>query len=200
MNILKKILSLLIISIIFVSLFGCSNTNKENYSSDSIEQEESNHTKGKVYKIRNTKTEDGGITQTIEEVSVFNNMEDASNIYKDLRNFSNDENKEKITVVIKFKIENNNNFPISAYVSVRPFVVNTGEKGDYIQSETYDAKIGPGETNEGYTAFNLTKTTIDELQSINMWWIVAHNYGQPDDSNIFNETYAKDNKFDIVLK
>jgi hypothetical protein len=185
-----------------IYILGCSNTDIKKEQNDNIAHKETNYTKGKIHKISRIKYEDEGITQTIEEVGVFNNMTDASEIYKVCKDVINDKNKDKVTVVVKFKIENDNDFPISSYTSVRPFVTNTGEIGDLIEEGTYDTEINSGETNEGYAVFNLTKTSVDELKSLKMWWIVGHTYGESDDKTTIDsdDFYAHDNKFDIELK
>ena len=180
----KKILSLLIISLISISVLGCSNI-REN-------KVKSNSTKYKIYEIK----DDEGITQAIEEVGVFNNMTDASKKYKICEDILNNENKDKVTVVVKFKIENNNDFTITNYTSVRPFVTNTGEVGDLIEDNIYDVNIDAKESNEGYAVFNLVKTTVDELKNLKMWWIVGHNNG----TDNYDDDYCNDIKFNIELK
>ena len=155
-----------------------------------------NSTKYKIYEIKDVEFYDEGITQAIEEVGVFNNMTDASKKYKICEDILNNENKDKVTVVVKFKIENNNDFTITNYTSVRPFVTNTGEVGDLIEDNTYDVNIDAKQSNEGYAVFNLVKTTVDELNSLKMWWIVGHNNG----TDNYDDDYYNDNKFNIELK
>ncbi len=197
MKISKKISSLLIMTIVSISLFGCSKTDTKDQTNSNI-QKESNYSKGEVYKIDGIKSEDEGITQVIEEVGVFSNMTDAAHTYKVCNDFINDKNKGKATVIVKYKIKNNNDFSVDAYASTRPFVTNTGEKVDLIES-TYNPTIKAGETTENYTIFNLTKTKPEDLNNLKMWWIVAHSYGASDDQEVIDKTYAKDNKFEITL-
>lgn len=65
-----------------------------------------------------------------------------------------------------------------------------------IEDNTYDVNIDAKQTNEGYAVFNLVKTTVDELKSLKMWWIVGHNTG----TDNYNDDYCNDNKFNIELK
>lgn len=39
--------------------------------------------------------------------------------------------------------------------------------------------------------FNLVKTTVDQLNSLKMWWIVGHNNG----TESYDDDYCNDNKF-----
>lgn len=188
MKISKKILSLVIISLISVSIFGCSKTKEDKIKSNSE--------KYNIYEIKDVESSDQGITQTIEEVGVFNNMTDASKKYTICKDVLNNENKDKVTVVVKFKVENNNDFTITNYTSVRPFVTNTGEVGDLIEDGTYDVDIDAKQSSEGYAVFNLVKTKVDELNSLKMWWIVGHNNG----TESYDDDYCNDNKFNIELK
>lgn len=204
-NILKKLLCLAIIGALSYSMVACGNKNESKDENkinqeENIEQDDHKSSKAVVYKMKGMQCTDGGITQSIEEVGVFSNMNDASKVYKVCKDLVNEENKDKVTVVVKFEVENENDYKVSAYTSVRPFVANTGERGVIVEGETYDSEINPKESSEGYAIFNLSKTKVDELKSFDMWWIVAHTYGEADNEEIINKSYAKDNKFHIVLE
>ncbi len=180
-----------------ISLFGCNNSNigntKEQINNSTQPQN------GKIYEIDGVKSEDNKIVQIIEEVGVFNNMVDASRTYKICESVIDNKNKDKTTVVVKYKIKNDNTFKVDNYTSVRPFVTNTGEKGNLING-TYDIEIGAKETIEEYVVFNLSKTKPEELKSLKMWWIIGYHNGEEQEIIDDTNSYVKDNKFDIILE
>ena len=200
----KKISSLVAVGLISMSLVACStDSSKESASgSDQTQEQQSNNTtnnKGTVYEVEGATTEDSGIVQTIKEVSVFDNMTDAINSYGQNNIVVNDENKDKVTVVVKFEIENNNDFMICTYPSQATFITNTGEQveADIMASESFDGDIYEGVTKEGNVLFNLDKTSIDELESFKMAWSTNHENGTSDN---YDDDYYKDNKLEVTLK
>ena len=200
----KKISSLVAVGLISMSLVACStDSSKESASgSDQTQEQQSNNTtnnKGTVYEVEGATTEDSGIVQTIKEVSVFDNMTDAINSYGQNNIVVNDENKDKVTVVVKFEIQNNNDFMICTYPSQATFITNTGEQveADIMASESFDGDIYEGVTKEGYVLFNLDKTSIDELESFKMAWSTNHENGTSDN---YDDDYYKDNKLEVTLK
>ncbi|WP_455544122.1 hypothetical protein [Intestinibacter sp.] len=197
MKISKKIIRLFIGIMMLISLFGCNNSNigntKEQINNSTQPQN------GKIYEIDGVKSEDNKIVQIIEEVGVFNNMVDASRTYKICESVIDNKNKDKTTVVVKYKIKNDNTFKVDNYTSVRPFVTNTGEKGNLING-TYDIEIGAKETIEEYVVFNLSKTKPEELKSLKMWWIIGYHNGEEQEIIDDTNSYVKDNKFDIILE
>ena len=187
-----------------MSLVACStDSSKESASgSDQTQEQQSNNTtnnKGTVYEVEGATTEDSGIVQTIKEVSVFDNMTDAINSYGQNNIVVNDENKDKVTVVVKFEIQNNNDFMICTYPSQATFITNTGEQveADIMASESFDGDIYEGVTKEGNVLFNLDKTSIDELESFKMAWSTNHENGTSDN---YDDDYYKDNKLEVTLK
>lgn len=200
----KKISSLVAVGLISMSLVACStDSSKESASgSDQTQEQQSNNTtnsKGTVYEVEGATTEDSGIVQTIKEVSVFDNMTDAINSYGQSDIVVNDENKDKVTVVVKFEIQNDNDFMICTYPSQATFITNTGEQveADIIASESFDGDIYEGVTKEGYVLFNLDKTSIDELESFKMAWSTNHENGTSDN---YDDDYYKDNELQVTLK
>lgn len=200
----KKISSLVAVGLISMSLVACStDSSKESASgSDQTQEQQSNNTtnnKGTVYEVEGATTEDSGIVQTIKEVSVFDNMTDAINSYGQNNIVVNDENKDKVTVVVKFEIQNNNDFMICTYPSQATFITNTGEQveADIMASESFDGDIYEGVTKEGNVLFNLDKTSIDELESFKMAWSTNHENGTSDN---YDDDYYKDNKLEVTLK
>lgn len=199
MNIFNKILKLLAVSIIVFSLVACGNEKskkEEDKNITNIEQDKDNYDETKIYEINGIQSKDSGITQTIKEVGVFSNMSSASKKYAICNKFINDKDKDKTTVVVKFEIKNENNFTISAYSSVKPFVTNTSEVANSIKGDTYKSDINANKTDEGYAVFTLNKTKVDELKSLNMWWIIGHENGTENN----DDDYCKDNKFYINLE
>lgn len=201
---LKKISSLVAIGLISMSLVACStDSSKESASgSDQTQEQQSNDTKnsnGTVYEVEGATTEDSGIVQTIKEVSVFDNMTDAINSYDQSDIVVNDENKDKVTVVVKFEIQNNNDFMVCTYPSQATFITNTGEQveADIMASESFDGDVYEGVTKEGHVLFNLDKTSIDELESFKMAWSTNHENGTSDN---YDDDYYKDNKLEVTLK
>lgn len=199
---LKKILSLFTIGIIFISLVACSGETSQQSASgndQTKEQQKDNSNKGTVYEVKGATTEDSNIIQTIKEVGVFDNMTDAVNSYGQSDLVINDENKDKMTVVVKFEIQNKNDFPINTYPCQAKLITNTGEQveADIIASESFDGEIFEGVTQEGYVLFNLDKTKIDELKSFKMAWHTDHENGTSDN---YDDDYSKENKLEVNLK
>lgn len=199
---LKKILSLFTIGIIFISLVACSGETSQQSASgndQTKEQQKDNSNKGTVYEVKGATTEDSNIIQTIKEVGVFDNMTDAVNSYGQSDLVINDENKDKVTVVVKFEIQNKNDFPINTYPCQAKLITNTGEQveADIIASESFDGEIFEGVTQEGYVLFNLDKTKIDELKSFKMAWHTDHENGTSDN---YDDDYSKENKLEVNLK
>lgn len=200
---LKKITSLLAIGIIAISLVACSgNGSKQSASgNDQTKQQQNDNTsnKGQVYEVKGATTEDSNIVQTIKEVRVFDNMSDAVASYGQSDLVINDENKDKVTVVVKFEIQNKNDFPINTYPCQATFITNTGEQveADVIASESFDGEIFEGVTRDGYVLFNLNKTKVDELKSFKMAWSTDHENGTDDN---YDDDYYKDNKLEVNLK
>ena len=199
---LKKILSLFTIGIISISLVACSGETSQQSASgndQTKEQQKDNSNKGTVYEVKGATTEDSNIIQTIKEVGVFDNMTDAVNSYGQSDLVINDENKDKMTVVVKFEIQNKNDFPINTYPCQAKLITNTGEQveADIIASESFDGEIFEGVTQEGYVLFNLDKTKIDELKSFKMAWHTDHENGTSDN---YDDDYSKENKLEVNLK
>ena len=199
---LKKILSLFTIGIISISLVACSGETSQQSASgndQTKEQQKDNSNKGTVYEVKGATTEDSNIIQTIKEVGVFDNMTDAVNSYGQSDLVINDENKDKVTVVVKFEIQNKNDFPINTYPCQAKLITNTGEQveADIIASESFDGEIFEGVTQEGYVSFNLDKTKIDELKSFKMAWHTDHENGTSDN---YDDDYSKENKLEVNLK
>lgn len=199
---LKKILSLFTIGIISISLVACSGETSQQSASgndQTKEQQKDNSNKGTVYEVKGATTEDSNIIQTIKEVGVFDNMTDAVNSYGQSDLVINDENKDKVTVVVKFEIQNKNDFPINTYPCQAKLITNTGEQveADIIASESFDGEIFEGVTQEGYVLFNLDKTKIDELKSFKMAWHTDHENGTSDN---YDDDYSKENKLEVNLK
>ena len=123
----KKLSILVAAGVLSVSLVACSNNqNKQSGTgSDNTKTEQSKDKaskKGTVYEIQGATTEDNGIVQTIQEVSVFDNMKDAVKSYGQSDLVVSEENKDKVTVVVKFEIVNKNDFMINTYPSQATFV------------------------------------------------------------------------------
>lgn len=199
---LKKLLSLLAIGVISMSLVACGGeTEKESASGNDQSQEQSkdNSKSGKVYEVDGATTKEEGITQTIKEVSVFNNMTDAVKSYNQNEMVVNDDNKDKVTVVVKFEIKNDNDFKICTYPSQATFITNTGEQveADIMASESFDGDIFEGVTKEGHILFNLNKTSVDDLESFKMAWSSSHENGT---SENYDDDYYGDNKLEVNLK
>lgn len=203
----KKILTLITAGILSVSLSACSSgeVEKEEASgNDQTKQEQTNDKndntkKGIVYSVEGATTEDSKITQTIKEVSVFDNMTDAVKSYGQDEMVVNDENKDKVTVVVKFEIKNDNDFMICTYPAQATIITNTGEQkeADLLASESFDGDIFEGVTKEGHVLFNLDKTTAEDLTSFKFAWSTNHDNGTAED---YNDDYYKDNKLEVKLK
>lgn len=198
----KKISTLVLSAIISIPLVACTSKN----SNDNVNQvkegqanEESKTNNETVYRVEGSTIDDSGVYQTITQVSVFDNMTDAVKSYGQSDLVVNDENKDKVTVVVGFEIKNNNKFMISTYPTQAKFVTNTGEQveADMFASESFDGDIYEGVTKGGHVLFNLEKTPIDDLKSFKMIWSTSHDNGTPDD---YNDDYYKDNELEIVLK
>ena len=201
---LKKLLSLVTIGLISISLVACSGEQSKESASGSDQSQEqqkdtANNSKGTVYEVKGATTEDKNIIQTIKEVAVFDNMTDAVNSYDQSDLVINDENKDKVTVVVKFEIQNKNDFMISTYPCQATFITNTGEQveADPWANESFDGDIYEGVTKEGHVLFNLDKTTIDELKSFKMAWSTNHENGTSDN---YDDDYYKDNKLEVKLR
>jgi len=198
----KKISTLVLSAIISIPLVACTSKNSNDNVNQVKEGQASNESKaadGTVYIIEGSTIDDSGVNQTVTEVSVFDNMTDAVKSYGQSDLVVNDENKDKVTVVVDFEIKNNNKFMISTYPSQAKFVTNTGEQveADTFASESFDGDIYEGVTKGGHVLFNLEKTPIDDLKSFKMIWSTSHDNGTPDD---YDDDYYKDNELEIVLK
>lgn len=206
---LKKLLSLIIATALSMSFVACNtDTPKESATGSDTKQEEqisdttdksTGNSKGTIYEVEGAVTEDSGITQTIKEVIIFDNMTDALESYGQSTLVLNEENKDKVTVVVKFEIKNNNNFMINTYPTQATFITNTGEQveADLWASESFDGEIYEGVTKEGHVLFNLDKTSIDELTSFKMAWSTNHENGTNDN---YDDDYYMDNKLEVTLK
>lgn len=202
----KKLSSLVAVGIISLSLVACSSSDstKEKAEGNDQTQEQSKDSinksnEGIVYEVDGATTEESGIVQTIKEVSVFDNMTDAVNSYGQSNLVINDENKDKVTVVVDFEIKNNNDFKICTYPSQAIFITNTGEQveADLLASESFDGDIFEEVTKEGHVLFNLDKTSVDDLESFKMAWSTNHENGT---SENYDDDYYKDNKLEVTLK
>ena len=200
---LKKITSLLAIGIIAISLVACSgNGSKQSASGNDGTKQQQNNTvknKGHIYNVKGAITEDSNIVQTIKEVRVFDNMSDAVASYGQSDLVINDENKDKVTVVVKFEIQNKNDFSINTYPCQAKFVTNTGEQveADLMSSEGFDGEVLEGATVDGYAIFTLNKTKADELKNFKIAWYTDHENGTDDN---YDDDYSKDNKLEVNLK
>ena len=197
----KKISTLVLSAIISIPLVACTskNPNNNNVTKEGQASNESKAADGTVYIIEGSTIDDSGVNQTVTEVSVFDNMTDVVKSYGQSDLVVNDENKDKVTVVVDFEIKNNNKFMISTYPTQAKFVTNTGEQveADMFASESFDGDIYEGVTKGGHVLFKLEKTPIDDLKSFKMIWSTSHDNGTPDD---YNDDYYKDNELEIVLK
>ncbi|MDV4150360.1 hypothetical protein R0131_05890 [Clostridium sp. AL.422] len=198
---LKKTLSLITATVLSISFMACSTStpNESGSGNNKTQKEETSDSKGKVYEIDGAVVEDSGITQTIKEVSVFDNMTDAVESYGQSNLVINDRNKDKVTVVLKFEITNNNDFMINTYPTQATFITNTGEQvdADLWASESFDGDIYEGVTKQGHVLFNLDKTSVDELTSFKMMWSTNHDNGTSDN---YEDDYHMDNKLEVILK
>ena len=199
----KKLSILVAAGVLSVSLVACSNNqNKQSGTgSDNTKTEQSKDKaskKGTVYEIQGATTEDNGIVQTIQEVSVFDNMKDAVKSYGQSDLVVSEENKDKVTVVVKFEIVNKNDFMINTYPSQATFVTNTGEQvdADMWASDSFDGEIHGGVTKDGHVLFNLAKTSIDELKIFKMIWSTNSESGTSDN---YGDDYYKDNELEVTL-
>ncbi|RDY22842.1 hypothetical protein CHF27_011005 [Romboutsia maritimum] len=206
MKISKNIASLLMIGTLSVSLVACSSSqeNSKANGNDTTKQEQTKkedkkESKGKTYTVDGAVAEEGGIVQTIKEVRVFDNMKDAVKSYNQNEIVVNDENKDKVTVVVKFEIKNNNDFKICTYPTQGTIITNTGEQkeADLIASESFDGDIHEKVTREGHVLFNLDKTKVDDLTSFKIAWNTSHDNGTADN---YDDDYHKDNKLEVTLK
>lgn len=205
---LRKLISIFVVAILAVSSVACkSDTPKETISGNNQTKEETSEITGDstinneepIYIVEGASIEDSGITQTIKEVRVFDNMTDAIESYGQSTLVVNDENKDKVTVVVKFEIKNSNDFMICTYPSQATFITNSGEQveADLWASESFDGEIYEGVTKEGHVLFNLDKTSIDDLGSFKMVWSTNHENGTSDN---YDDDYYIDNKLEVVLK
>ncbi|RDY23112.1 cell wall-binding repeat-containing protein [Romboutsia maritimum] len=151
-----------------------------------------------IYTINNLNITDSKITQGIKEVGVFKNMVNACEYYKASDVKINDLNKDKTTVILKFSLENKNNFMINTYPSQGIIKTNTGEiaEVDWISSEQFDGYIYEGESKEGYLVITLEKTKPEELKSFTFVWNTYHQNGTPITNN---DEYYSINTFEINL-
>ncbi len=218
---LKKLLSLIVITVLSLSLVACGTdtpkesaggndqiqkesasgndqTQKEEETTDT-EDKDTTSNKGKTYVVEGAVSEDSGITQTIKEVSIFDNMTDAVESYGQSSLVINDEAKNKVTVVVNFEIKNNNEFKINTYPTQATFITNTGEQveADMWASESFDGEIFEGVTKDGHILFSLDKTAIEELTSFKMAWNTYHENGTSDN---YEDDYHMDNKLEVILK
>lgn len=201
---MKKILGLSMAVILSLGLVACNDAKvqqsaKGNDQTKQEEKQEKSIENGTVYTVDGATTEESGITQTIKEVRVFDNMTDAVKSYNQSEAVISDENKDKLTVVVTFKVKNDNKFKISTYPCQATFITNTGEQvdADVWASESFDGDIYEGVTTEGHVLFNLDKTPIDELESFKMAWSTSHDNGTADN---YDDDYYKDNKLEVTLK
>lgn len=200
----KKIIALLITSIVSIGVIGCSSEEQkqEATGNDATKQEEQvkeEPKKGNVYTVDGAVTTDSNVEQTILEVSVFDNMLDAVKSYGQNEIVVNDENKDKTTVVVKMKIKNNNEFAINTYPSQGTIITNTGEQkdADLIASTSFDGEIFEGVESEGYVLFNVDKTTPEDLSSFKFAFTSNHENGTPED---YNDDYYGEHKLEVNLK
>lgn len=208
MKVSKKIMSLLIVSVISIGIVGCSSEQpkKEATGNDTTKQEKQVNekstdttNKGTVYTVNGASTTDGNVEQTVLEVSVFDNMLDAVKSYGQNEIVVNDENKDKTTVVLKMKIKNNNEFAINTYPCQGTIITNTGEQkdADIIASESFDGEIFEGVESEGHVLFNLDKTTPEQLESFKFAFTSNNDNGT---SENYDDDYHGEHKLEINLK
>lgn len=201
---LKRNLGIILLGILTVAMVGCSSAPEEKSikGSDGTKKEqpkEETKNTGIVYKVDGAETNESGIVQTIKEVRVFDNMKDAVKSYGQNEIVVNDENKDKVTVVVDFEIKNGNDFKISTYPTQGVIITNTGEQkeADIVASESFDGDVFEGVTNEGHVLFNLDKTSADELSSFKIAWNTSHENGTSDN---YDDDYYKENKLEVKLK
>ena len=202
MKIRKKLFSAFLLGFMSISMVACgSSQEKESASGNdqTKQKQEEISNEGTVYTVNGAVAEESGITQTIKEVSVFDNMTDAVKSYNQDEIVVTDENKDKVTVVVDFEIKNDNDFMISTYPAQATFITNTGEQveADIFASESFDGDIHEGVTKEGHVLFNLDKTSIEDLSSFKMAWSSNHENGTSDN---YDDDYYKDNKLEVTLK
>ena len=151
-----------------------------------------------IYKISGLNIDDSKIYQEIEEVGVFKNMTNAKDYYKESDIKINEDNKDKTTVILKFKIKNRNDFVINSYPSQGVFTSNNNEisVADWISSETFDGEIQQGETKEGYVVINLENTEPKDLKGFTFVWNTYHQNGTPITDN---DEYYSINTFSTTL-
>lgn len=205
MKISKKIMALLMVSMICIGVVGCSSeepkqestTNDETKQEEQVKEEPKSN-KGQSYTIEGVSITDSNVEQTVLEVSVFDNMLDAVKSYGQNEIVVNDENKDKTTVVVKMKIKNNNEFAINTYPNQGTIITNTGEQkdADLFASESFAGEIFEGVESEGHILFNLDKTTPEELESFKLAFTSNHDNGTED----YNDDYYGEHKLEIKLK
>ena len=202
---LKKQLGIILITgVLSMMVVGCSSTTEEksatgNDGTKNEQIKESPKNAGVVYNVEGAISDESGIIQTIKEVKVFDNMKDAVESYNQNEVVVTEDNKDKVTVVVKFEIKNNNEFKISTYPTQGKIITNTGEQkeADLMASESFDGDVFEGVTNEGHVLFNLDKTKVDELSDFKIVWDTSHENGTPEN---YDDDYFKENKLEVKLK
>lgn len=204
MKLKKKLGMVLLTGALTITTVGCSSTTEEksatgNDGTKKEQTKESPKNAGAVYNVEGAVSDESGIIQTIKEVKVFDNMKDAVESYNQNEVVVTEDNKDKVTVVVKFEIKNNNEFKISTYPTQGKIITNTGEQkeADLMASESFDGDVFEGVTNEGHVLFNLDKTKVDELSDFKIVWDTSHENGTTEN---YDDDYFKENKLEVKLK